>query len=145
MKKNSIHISDENLKDIADYLDAGMLCFYHIPTETVDYFPDPLRTVVYDEENWEDVMNKIENNREEYIRFEGMEGRESFQLMEDFIAEIPGVGLRAKFVAAIENKKPFQGFKSLLAYYPDLREKWFEFKAQKYLEFVKDQLDGYQA
>ncbi len=141
-----ISIPNEVIKEIAEYLDSGMLCFYHIPTGELEYFPDELRGHAgFEEEMWEDVMDKVENNRHEYIRFEGMESRESFRIMDSFVAAIAETGIRQRFEDAISFKKPFQNFNQLLHNYPELRKQWFEYKNQQYMEWVQDQVESYNS
>ena len=145
MPHHSIHISAERVKEIAEYLDAGMLCFYHISTSTIDYYPDPLKNNMQEEELWKDVMDKIDVHCDEYIRFEGMDSRESFMLMQSFIEAKCPIHLQERFSKAITHKKPFQHFKSLLLDYPDLREDWFVYKNQQYIAFVQNQINRYDS
>lgn len=139
-----VNISPETIKEIAEELDMGMKCFYHIPTGELESFPDELKGHAgMDDELWEDTINKIDENFHEYIRFEGMESDESFGIMEDFVAEIADERIRQRFEDAIGYRKPFQNFKHLLLSYPDLREQWFAYKNQRFIEFVKEQAEAY--
>jgi hypothetical protein len=141
-----IHISSEIIKEIADYLDAGMLCFYHTSTGELEYYPDQLRGHAdFDEEMWRDVIDKVEKNYDKYIRFEGMESRESFKIMEDFVAAISETGIRQRFQDAISFRRPFQNFKQLLHNYPVLQKQWFDYKNQQYMEWVQEQLENYDS
>jgi hypothetical protein len=118
-----ISISNEAIKEIAEYLDSGMICFYHIPTGKLEYYPDELKGHAgFDEELWQETIDKVENSYHEYIRFEGMESHESFKIMEAFVAAIAETGTRQRFEDAISFKKPFQNFKQLLLNYPELRQ-----------------------
>lgn len=121
-------------------LDTGMVCFYHKPSGEMDCYPDELRNPGFDEEPWAEIMNKIEENYSDYIRFEGMNSHEAFRVMEDFIAEINNIPTHNKFISAISRKKPFSNFNNLLHYYPELREKWFKYKLERYIEYVKEQI-----
>jgi len=137
-----VNISPEIIKEIAEQLDMGMKCFYHIPTDELEYYPDELKGYGgFDEELWEDAINKVEENYHEYIQFEGMESHESFRIMEEFLSLIDDKNIRRRFEDAIGYRKPFQNFKQLLFDYPDLRQQWFEYKEQCYIEFVKRQAD----
>ncbi len=77
------------------------------------------------------------------MRFEGMESNESFSMMEEFILLIDDKNIRRRFEDAIGYRKPFQNFKQLLFDYPDLRDQWFAYKNQYYIDFVIEQLDAY--
>src|SRR5260221_9567677 len=110
-----VSIPTEIIKEIAENLDSGMLCFYHLPTGELECYPDELKGHAgFDEELWQETMDKVENNYHEYIRFEGMESNESFRIMEVFVAAIAETGIRQRFEDAISFGKPFQNFKQLL-------------------------------
>jgi len=133
-------ITPEIIKDIAEMLDMGMVCFYHKPTGTMDYYPDEFRDPGYDEEPWAEVIDKIAENYGEYQRFEGMSSPEAFKVMEDFIAGINHLPTHNKFIEAISRKKPFANFNHLLHDYPDLREEWFKYKLARGIAYVKEQI-----
>lgn len=140
----SVSIPLETIKEIAQELDMGMKCFYHIPTGELESYPDELKGHAgFDEEVWQESIDKVEKNYGEYIPFEGMESHESFRIMEKFVEEITDERARQRFHDAIAYKHPFQNFKQLLLHYPELREQWFLYKDQCYIEFVKDQVDVY--
>ena len=139
-----VNISTETIKEIAEQLDMCMKCFYHIPTSELESFQDELKGHAgFDDELWEEFINKVDENFHEYIRFEGMESHESFSIMEEFISMIADEKVRQRFEDAIGYRKPFQNFKQLLLNYPDLREQWFAYKDQRFIEFVKEQADDY--
>jgi len=139
-----VNISPETIKEIAEQLDMGMKCYYHIQTGELEYYPDELKGHAgFDEELWEESINKVEENYQEYIRFEGMESHESFGIMEDFISMISEEKILRRFEDAIGYRKPFQNFKQLLLSYPDLREQWFAYKDRRFIEFVKEQVEVY--
>ena len=139
-----VNISPETIKEIAEELDMGMKCFYHIPTGELESFPDELKGHAgFDDELWEESINKVDENFHEYIRFEGMESHESFSIMEDFISMMADEKIRLRFEDAIGYRKPFQNFKHLLLSYPDLREQWFAYKNQRFIDFVKEQAEAY--
>jgi hypothetical protein len=137
-------IPKEMIKEIADYLDGGMICFFHKPTGQLEYYPDEMRSFAgFDEEIWQETMDKVEANYDEYIRFEGMDSRESFGVLEEFVETIADETIRQRFEDAISFKKPFQNFKQLLLNYPELRQQWFAFKDKRYIEWVCERIERY--
>lgn len=140
-----VQLTPEMTKEIADQLDMGMKCFYHEPTGELEYYPDEFKYPGFDEELWAEAIDKVEENFHEYVVFTGMESSESFEIMEDFINEIPQEKIRDKFINAIERRKPFQQFKNLLLDYPDLREQWFAYKDKRYIEYVEEQVEAYNS
>ena len=141
-----VSIPIEIIKEIAEYLDTGMKCFYHIHTGELEYYPDELKGYAgFEEEMWQESMDKVENNYHEYLSFEGMESHQSFRIMEAFIADMADVKTQQRFEDAISYRKPFQNFKQLLNNYPELRQQWFDYKNQQYIEWVQEQLETYNA
>lgn len=132
-------IKPEKIKEIAEELDMGMLCFYHKTTGEVETYPDEMKNPGFDEEFWTEVMDKIEKNHSDYIRIEGMPSFEAFKIMEAFIDNMEHIPTHNKFIAAISRKKPFRQFSELLGYYPDLRSNWFAFKLDAYMDYVRTQ------
>jgi hypothetical protein len=136
----AIEIKPETLNEIAQYLDIGMLCFYNKTSGELEYYPEGLEHSGF-EEDWADVVNKVEASRADYLQLEKMNSHEAFKVMESFTEGINHLPTHNKFVDAISRKKPFANFNSLISYYPDLREDWFAYKLQSYIEFVKNQVE----
>jgi len=137
----AIKIKPEIIKRIVDELDCGFLCFYHKTTGELESYPDENSNPGFDEELWEEVMDKVSENLGDYLEFEPMRGNQSFRVMENFVGQIDHIPTHNKFIDALSRKKPFANFKNLLNYYPDLLEQWYVFKNEAYIEYVKDQLD----
>jgi hypothetical protein len=143
VKSNEVKplLSGELKKEIADLLDSGMICFYHIDKCELEYYPDELKSESFDSELWEETMDKIERDYNSYIKFEGMDSNKSFKMMEDFINHIEDSKLKSRFFEAIHRRKPFQQFKHLLLFYPDLRQQWFGYKQKRLTEYVEEIID----
>nr|WP_281024325.1 UPF0158 family protein [Mucilaginibacter celer] len=125
---------------MAEWLDAGMLVFLHKTTGEVVNYPDELEFSDV-EDMWEDVTGKIEADRDSYIAFEPMPSSQAFRIMESFIAGIDDVRTGGVFTTAISQRKLFRHFNDLLHSYPGLRQEWFVYKAERYFEYVKDEID----
>jgi hypothetical protein len=135
-------IKPEIIKRIADELDTGMVCYYHKITGELESYPDENRNPGFDEEFWVEVMDKVAENRDDYLEFEPMNSHESFRVMENFIGQIDHVPTHNKFIDAISRKRPFAHFRDMLNYYPDLLQQWYLFKDEAYIEYVKEQLEA---
>ena len=136
----AIEIKPEVIKDIAEWLDAGMLAFIHKTTGEVINYPDELDGSGL-EEMWEDVTSKVEANPDDYLAVEPMGSSESYRVMEGFINEINISSTRDRFIRAIEQRKPFRHFNDLLNSYDDLRQQWFAYKAERYIAYVKRRIE----
>ena len=137
----SVEITPEIIKEIAEMLDAGMVCFYHKTNHELEYYPDQFRNPGFNDEMWAEIIDKVEENYGDYMRFESMHSSEAFRVMEYFISDIDHVPTHNKFINAISRKKPFAHFNDLLLDYPELRKQWFVYKLERYIEFVKEQIE----
>src|SRR5882757_1242765 len=136
----TIEIKPETVKEIAEYLDMGMLCFYNKTNGELEYYPDGLEYSGLEDE-WAEVTSKIEASPKAYLQIEKMNSREAFKVMENFINGINHIPTHNKFIDVISRKKPFAHFNNMISHYPDLQEQWFAYKLQSYIEFVKSQIE----
>ena len=73
--------------------------------------------------------------------FEKMDSRESFRVMENFVDLVEDTELKNKLDLGLSLSKPFRNFKDIIDSESEYREKWFQFKKQKYIEYVIEQID----
>lgn len=135
-----ITISKEKIKEIAEYLDCGMICYYHKKSYEITTIIDFDSHLGADEELWEDVINEVEEHRDDYVEFDRMDSRESFRVMSDFTEVVGDSALREKLIDALNRPKPFGNFKWIIDNSGEYREIWFEFKNQKYIEWVEERI-----
>ena len=131
------------IQEMADSLLCGMLCFYdkaensfiEYPKEAEDFY-------MQDEENpWQEVMDKAEENEGDYIVIEPMPSFEAFRIMEKFARQVDSIGFSAKLLDALDRKKPFRNFSDLVENDFDFRQQWFDFRLQENMEWVKKQIE----
>jgi len=95
-----------------------------------------------DEEGfWEEEIEKIENQWDDYFVIEKLESREGFKIMAAFTDEVEDERLREDLIKILNRKSPFANFKDEIdssAY----RQKWFKFRTQKHEEYVMDMLES---
>ncbi|MBK7253423.1 MAG: hypothetical protein IPI04_05770 [Ignavibacteria bacterium] len=136
-----IKLTDEQISDIAQDLEAGLKCFIHKVTGDVKTLPDELNSnMEIDEELWQDVIDEIDNDEENFIVIEGMDSRESYILMEKFIDTLEDKQIIARLTNAINVPKPFHTFRYELNYSDEYLQKWYAFKSQQMIEWVKKHL-----
>ena len=125
-----IKLSENQIEEIADYLDCGLICLYNIETKEIititefDDYPDS------DEFNWDDI-----------IEFEKMNSNDSFDLMIYFVEQLNDCLLKEKLINVLNRSKPFKNFKFQIDNSDEYRQKWFDFKNKSYVEYVKLQLE----
>ena len=131
-------ITDKQIEEIAEELECGMVCFYHRPTGTIESYPD-FDDPFFEAEPWQDIIDKIENDAENYDRFEKMDSTEGFQVMENFAYSLTDINFRDQILDRLEKRKPFRNFKFLVES-SNYRQDWFDFRKQANIEFVKQQI-----
>jgi len=136
-----MEITQEQIKEIAEFLDIGMRCFYNKISGKILTCPDFNRNYDADQEIWAEIIEEIDNNYMDLVEFLAMESYDSFGVMEDFTETIDDVGLRSKLIYALSHRKPFQNFKWHIDNSGNYRQMWFDFKNERYIEWVKDQIE----
>ncbi len=131
-----IKLTDNQLSDIAQELEMGMECYVHKQTGELKSIPEEM----IDDEQWEDVMEEIENDAENYIEIERMNSSNSYKVMERFIDTVEDKQLADRLYNAINVSKPFHNFRYELDYSDEYLKKWYAFKSKEMIEWVKQQL-----
>ena len=134
-------LTEEQIKEIAQDLECGMICFYHQPTGAIESHPDP-NDPYFEAEPWQDLIDKIETDWDNYRTIEKMNSREAFRVMENFADSISDEGDRSKALERLARRSPFRQFKDYIESSPYRRD-WFDFRTQAYVGFVREQVgDG---
>lgn len=136
-----ITLNEKQISEIADSLDAGMNCYFNIKSGVIKTIIDLDSWIGADEEPWEKDIQEIEENYEEYIAFDRMNTNQSFELMADFADSLDNENIRRKLVTALNKSKPFRNFKWAIDNSGDYRNQWFEFNKNRYIEYVKEQIE----
>jgi len=133
-------ISNKTIEEIADQLDCGMKCYLNISSGEI--------ITVVDDENFIDMetdaeIDEIKENRSAYLEFHMMTSHESFNVMMDFAMEISDNQFQTRLLTALNAPSPFRNFKLKLDSSESYRQKWFGYKKNRYIEYVKLQIhDG---
>jgi hypothetical protein len=142
-----IMLTTEQIKEIAEQLDCGFSCFLNknknellFPRGDDDDYLD-----FGDEDAWEDERKKIDKNPNDYLEIEKMDSRDSFRMMEAFAYAVDSKKLQNDLIDALNQKKPFGKFKYIIDCSGPYRQQWFDFKAERMQEWVKDQVDMFNA
>jgi hypothetical protein len=86
-----------------------------------------------EDEDWDDP--------DRFLSIQPMDSWESFQIMEDFVDELPeGEGCRA-LSRALRLPRPFRCFKDTLCDFPSLRERWFKYHEDRMLVYAQEWLE----
>ena len=139
-----IKLSEKQIKEIAENLDCGFICYYNKRTGEVKNMLD-MDNWDGNDDLWEEDQKELEENSSDYIEFVGLSSTESFRVMEDFAENVDNTKLRNSLINALNRRKPFANFNSQIDDSGDYREEWFDFKNARYIEHVKDQLERYNS
>jgi len=135
-----ISLTKDQIKEIAEQLDCGMRCYINKETGAIQTTPD-FDNWYTDDELWTDILNELEENWDKYVEIERMESHDSFDLMADFAASVDSRELRDSLINALNKKHPFRNFKWVADNSGKYRQKWFDFKNQRLIEWVEKKLD----
>ena len=138
-----IKLADQQIKEIAENLDGGMKCFYNKQTGEIKILLDFDNFDGADEELWEEEIKEIDEHWGDLVEFEKMSSRESFQLMVDFAESVDNPSLQDRLFIALNRTNPFRHFKWHIDNSGKYRQRWFNYKDLRYIEWVKEQLDDH--
>ncbi|MCV9386983.1 UPF0158 family protein [Reichenbachiella ulvae] len=131
--------TEEHVKEIAELLDCGQLCFFHEPTGTIEHYPDPDNPYAELDE-WQDALDRIDADWDNYIRFEKMDSSQAFRVMENFANSLSDENFRTRLIQQLSQRQPFSKFKNIIDN-SEYRQNWFDFKGQAYISWVREQLE----
>lgn len=134
-------LTEKQIEEIADNLDCGLKSFYNLKTGEIKTILDFDSWESTDEEPWEEDIDEIEENWEDYFEFDGFESHESFQIMVDFAERVVDKKLQDKLINALNRPKPFQNFKWHIDNSGEYRQQWFDYKKTRYIDWVKEQIE----
>ena len=118
-----------------------MRCFYNLKTGEIKTLLNFYSWIGANEEPWEEELKEIDENRDDYFEFAGLESNESFRIMADFAENVDEIRLQDKLINALNRPKPFQNFKWQIDNSGEYRQQWFDFKKMRYIQWVKEQID----
>lgn len=110
-------ISSKVIDEIVQNLDTGMESYYN--SETNEVISVPGRQFRGEDEfleNFKESFDKIKKNKKKLVCIEVLESFQSFEIMEDFAAQISNKRFQKQVFRALEKRKPFQHFKELVEY-----------------------------
>lgn len=138
-----ITITQAQLKEIAEELDMGMRCFFQMKTGEIETFPDFLNINFHeaDTEPWQETVDKVFENWDDYFEFEKITSDVSFEIMSDFADLVDNKKLQDKLYRALSKSKPFRNFKWEIDNAGKYRQQWFDFKLQRTIEFANKQVE----
>ena len=135
-------LTKKQINEIAEMLDCGFRCFYNKQNGELIFIPDTSKHFDMDTEAWADEMGKLDNNYHDYFEIDGLESRDSFEIMTDFVDSLSDSDkIKNRLIAALNKRKPFREFKFVIDDSGEYRQIWFDFKSKKIQEWVKERFN----
>ncbi|WP_209391279.1 UPF0158 family protein [Chryseobacterium sp. RR2-3-20] len=129
------------IDEIENNFDCGMQVFINTTNLNICSFPD-FDAPFSDEEMWEDQKKELDDNWGNYIEVERWDSTFSFEIMKSFAENISENSLlKDKLLNALQKQKPFRGFKNIIDYEIDYRQRWFEYKKKHQQNYVEKELE----
>lgn len=142
-KNTNLNITEAQIKEIAEDLDRGFECYIHKETGAMIKVPDREQRYDMDTTAFEAEHEELEANRFSYFELQRMTSHDSFQVMENFAAEVENNTLKGRLFTVLGQRKPFSNFKFIVDRLGPYRQQWFDFKAEQIQQWVKDKIDSY--
>lgn len=94
---------------------------------------------------FEDTMDEEDTDPpdaepDRYLLIEPVPSSVGYEVMGEFVETLPEGKARDELVRALQQSKPFRRFKDVLLNYPALREDWFRFHEQAFIDIIKEWL-----
>ena len=91
------------INQIAQELDCGNDCYYNNKTHEV--IGIPIKNHIWDDTEYQEAfgteLKKINSQKKDFIKFEALEGFESFKVMEQFVEQLPNHNLKKELEAIL--------------------------------------------
>lgn len=136
--------TEKQIKEIADNLECGMICYYHIKNGKIMAMPDFDEMYEIPDEIWNEDIKEIENNEEYYFKFIKPDSHSSYRIMADFVNTVEDEELKDRLLDILDRPKPFRNFKWEVDNAGEYRYKWFKYRTMRYIQKVKDDIESNQ-
>jgi hypothetical protein len=73
-----LKLSEQQIKEIADLLDCGLICYYNKITHEIKEILDFEDNEYADTEVWQELIDEIEEHTDQYFEFERMSNQGPF-------------------------------------------------------------------
>ncbi len=138
-----------NINELIDAIEDEGEAYLDSDTGEVISFPEEsiFAEEDADDSDWREEIRILTKKVSEdkigrYIEIPTIESFESFKYMEEFLATVTNNKPHEHLSRALCGKRPFRAFKDALCYYPEERERWFNFKNSKIEQYGKNWLEA---
>jgi hypothetical protein len=141
-----IKLTTTQIIEIADSFEMGDLCFIDTKTNEIKTSIDIAKCAEeIDDDEILKTYKELTSNSDRYIEIPKPDSRQIFSIMESFVNSIDNTNFRDRLYEALNNKKPFQNFKYHIDNSNEYRQKWFNYRKAKIIDWVSEQVDRLDA
>jgi len=115
-----------------------MKCYLNISSGEVAAFFDDEESLIGQKSD--SIIDEVKENSSEFISFNAMNSRESFNVMADFAMGVEDNDIRAHLLRILNAPSPFKNFKLAIDRSIEYRQKWLDYKKGRYFDYVKSQI-----
>jgi len=130
--------------EIADYITSGFVCYLNPKTLEHEHIS---KQILDDPDEYESAtgetiegFNLKHETWDSCIVFEPLESYESFQIMKNFVSEVPET-LQNKLTDSLNRSRPFAKFKNIIDN-SEFRYDWFEFRHERVKKIVFEKINN---
>lgn len=128
-------LTANQLDEIAQNIGKGNLCFFHIRSGKVFSFSPASQDT---------TLSSIKLKPNDYISFERMSSRKTFDAMQAFASSVQHNTLKETLLAALTKKHPIKTFRNEIKSMPDyIIKDWTNFEARRNKSWVEEQMELY--
>jgi len=98
---------------------------------------------IFEEIMEEEDAKLLDEESDRYLLVEPVPSSWGYEVMNDFVETLPEGKIRHELGRALQQKHPFRRFKDVLLNYPAIREDWFRFHEQAFIEIIQEWLDDH--
>ncbi len=129
-------LNSEQIASIADHLDRGFNCYYHIQTFGVVKIPK-LDLGHLNEEAYEADMEELEQNFMEYQFIPHLPKQASYEMMIQFVNSLPVNDMnKTSLLEALNKPKPFKHFKEIVKLNEAATKMWLNYRLEVYAQWI---------
>lgn len=135
--RNMLALTSKQLNEIAQEFDCGNRCYLNKKTNEIISTPDFELILDDGKEFYEEILEELENNWDDYVEIERPHSSDSFNFMVEFAEQLKdGNRLKDRLFDALNKNKPFSRFKFEIDNSGKFRQEWFDFKHDKLENWV---------
>ncbi len=138
-------LSEKEISTIAKYLLKGKVCYYQEDKKIIHHLPD-------EEENFnenltpeeEDLLEEIDAHPMNYAEFVKMEPSQESFIMDQFTEQfVDNRSFQEDLYDALTKSKAMERFTFLIEESNNYKQKWLDYRFNKYKDWVMEQVDSY--